>query len=160
MTGCADEKIVPCGPSHRSQCGELTDSHAITMHSSQAATQVVALTVGFIPESYFPEHSGGDPTPLPNDSRTWLTYAPCAKGRKLSRRALTHCTVLAFSAGALQVRRYNHQCGEATPEVASPHPASTTSTTRGDSDAVLTLSPISHKSLRDTGRSSSGCSRK
>jgi hypothetical protein len=36
------------------ECGELTDSHAITMHSSQAAMRVVALTVGFIPESYFP----------------------------------------------------------------------------------------------------------
>ena len=61
MTGCDEEKIVAFGPSHRSQCGELTDSHAITMHSSQAAMRVVALTVGFIPESYFAEHSGGGP---------------------------------------------------------------------------------------------------
>jgi hypothetical protein len=54
MTGYNEERIVACGPSHRSQCGELSDSHAITMHSSQAAMRVVALTVGFIPESYFP----------------------------------------------------------------------------------------------------------
>jgi hypothetical protein len=55
MTGCNEERIVACGPSHRSQCGELTDSHATTMHSNHAAMRVVALTVGFIPESYFPK---------------------------------------------------------------------------------------------------------
>jgi hypothetical protein len=49
MTGCNEEKIVACGPSHRSQCGELTDSPVITKHSSHAAMRVVALTVGFIP---------------------------------------------------------------------------------------------------------------
>jgi ethanolamine utilization protein EutA (predicted chaperonin) len=59
MTGCDEEKIVASGPSHRSQCGELTDSHAITMHTSQAAMRVVALTAGFILESYFAGHSGG-----------------------------------------------------------------------------------------------------
>jgi hypothetical protein len=60
MTGCDEEKIVASGPSHRSQCGELTDSHAITMQSSHAAMRVVGLTVGIIPQSYFAEHSGGD----------------------------------------------------------------------------------------------------
>jgi hypothetical protein len=61
MTGCNEGRIVACGPSHRSQYGELTDSHAITMHSSQTAMRVVALTVGFIPESYCPMASGGAP---------------------------------------------------------------------------------------------------
>jgi hypothetical protein len=50
MTGCDEEKIVASGPSHSSQCGELTDSHAITTHSSHAAMRVVALAVGIIPE--------------------------------------------------------------------------------------------------------------
>jgi len=50
MTGCGEEKIAASGPSHRSQCGELTDSHAITMHSSHADMRVVALTAGIIPE--------------------------------------------------------------------------------------------------------------
>jgi hypothetical protein len=45
-------------------CGALTASQAITMHSSHAAVRVVALTVGFLPESYFPRHSGCDPRAL------------------------------------------------------------------------------------------------
>jgi hypothetical protein len=61
MTGRNEEKIVACGPSHRSQYGELTDNHVITKHSSHAAMRVVALTEGFIPESYFPRYTGGDP---------------------------------------------------------------------------------------------------
>ena len=61
MTGRNEEKIVACGPSHRSQCGELTDNHVITKHSSHAAIRVVALTKGFIPESYFSKDTGDDP---------------------------------------------------------------------------------------------------
>jgi hypothetical protein len=71
MTGCDEEKIVASGPSHRSQCGELTDSHAITMHTSQAAMRVVALTAGFILESYFARHSGGGPSS--SEIRFWIT---------------------------------------------------------------------------------------
>ena len=38
MTGCNKERVLAGGPSHKSQCGELTtDSHAITMRSSHAA---------------------------------------------------------------------------------------------------------------------------
>src|ERR1700743_3318730 len=59
MTPCDEEKIVASGPSHRSQCGELTDRHAITMHSSQPAMRVMALTVRSILESYFSGLSGG-----------------------------------------------------------------------------------------------------
>ncbi len=52
-TGCdEDDAIVICGPSQRSQCGELSVSQDTMMHNNEIVMRVPALIVRFTPQSY------------------------------------------------------------------------------------------------------------